>query len=116
MTHTPGPWKVQALHVEGQEIILRTHGEMTIGAPEAYAVASVPLRHVSINGQLANARLIAAAPKMLAALEKAAEFIRDQYEGRCPLTGGFLADVAEPIWGILSEAIAEARSGESDAA
>jgi hypothetical protein len=69
MTHTPGPWKVQALHVEGQEIILRTHGEMTIGAPEAYAVASVPLRHVSINGQLANARLIAAAPKMLEALK-----------------------------------------------
>lgn len=68
MTHTPGPWKVQALHVEGQEIILRTHGEMTIGAPEAYAVASVPLRHVSINGQLANARLIAAAPDMLDAL------------------------------------------------
>jgi hypothetical protein len=69
MTHTPGPWKVQALSVEGQEIILRTHGEMTIGAPESYAVASVPLRHVSINGQLANARLIAAAPDMLEALK-----------------------------------------------
>ena len=69
MAPTPGPWKVQALHVEGQEIILRTHGEMTIGAPEAYAVASVPLRHVSINGQLANARLIAAAPDMLEALK-----------------------------------------------
>jgi hypothetical protein len=71
MTHTPGPWKVRALNVQGQEIILRTHGEMTIGAPETYAVASVPLRHVSINGQLANARLIAAAPDMLDALKDA---------------------------------------------
>ena len=107
--HTPGPWALD------DESIYAPDGE---GWKQ---VAEIPNWRTNPGEVLtpednANARLIAAAPKMLAALEKAAEFIRDQYEGLDPLTGGFLADVAEPIWAILSEAIAEARSGESDAA
>jgi len=45
---------------------------------------------------------------MLAALEKAAEFIRDQYEGLDPSDGRYLQKEAEPIWAIISDAIAEA--------
>jgi hypothetical protein len=70
--------------------------------------------HIIKAARVANAHLIAAAPKMLAALEKAAEFIRDEYECLDPLTGTYVADTAGPIWAILSEAIAEARAGESD--
>jgi hypothetical protein len=71
--------------------------------------------HILKEVRIANAHLIAASPKMLAALEKAAEFIRHEYEGLDPETGGYLHKAAEPIWAVLSEAIAEARSGESDA-
>ena len=65
---------------------------------------------------LADAALFAAAPKMLDALEKAAEFIHDQYAcaSAQALGGELLSKEARPIWAILSEAIAEARAGESD--
>ncbi len=65
--------------------------------------------------RVANAHLIAASPKMLAALEKVAEFIRHEYICLDPEEGRYLEKAAEPIWAVLSEAIAEARSGESDA-
>jgi hypothetical protein len=102
MKHTPGPWHVHMGHLIKCEVGL--------------VIADVERNpsHIIKAARVANAHLIAAAPKMLAALEKAAEFIRDEYECLDPLTGTYVADTAGPIWAILSEAIAEARAGESD--
>jgi hypothetical protein len=61
MTHTPGPWK--------------TIGETMIYGPDDYCVAVTRSDHWAscrdIDECLANARLIAAAPDLLAALELA---------------------------------------------
>ena len=106
MKHSPGPWHVHMGHLIKCELGL--------------VIADVERNpsHIIKAARVANAHLIAAAPKMLGALEKVAEFIRDQYE--CheaqALEGGYLSEEAEPIWAIISEAIAEARAGESDAA
>jgi hypothetical protein len=110
MKHTPGPWFI-AKHGPRFRII-RARGGQEI----ARSVKSQYFDLRPDEEQQSNLRLLAAAPKMLAALEKAAEFIRDQYE--CleaqALEGGYLDKKAQPIWTIISEAIAEARSGESD--
>jgi hypothetical protein len=101
MKHTLGPWFVP----DGG---LRP----TVNGPDGQSIA-----FLSDTGDEAeaNASLIAAAPKMLAALEKVAEFIRHEYICLDQEEGRYLEKVAEPIWAVLSEAIAEARSGESDA-
>lgn len=61
MTHTPGPWRVG--------------GDGTIiYAPDGFAVANATVFHGRHPGAApANARLIAAAPDMLAELERLAE-------------------------------------------
>jgi RES domain-containing protein len=57
--HTPGPW-----HAGGR-------GDRIIYAADGYAVASATVFHNQHDGQLeANARLIAAAPELLAELSK----------------------------------------------
>jgi hypothetical protein len=101
MKHSPGPWGVHGSHIYAPDgaIIAQVHNP---GSKEQ----DYPL--------VANRNLMGAAPKMLAALEEAAKFIRHEYEGLDPATGGYLHKAAEPIWAVLSEAIAEARSGESD--
>jgi hypothetical protein len=70
--------------------------------------------HIFKEARIANAHLIAAAPKMLVALEKVAEFISHEYMCLDPEEGRYISKVAEPIWNVLCEAIAEARNGESD--
>ena len=101
MKHTPGPWGVHGSHIYAPDgaIIAQVHNP---GSKEQ----DYPL--------VANCNLMVAAPKMLAALEEAAKFIRHEYAELDPETGEYLEKVAEPIWAILCEAIAEARSGESD--
>lgn len=66
MRHTPGPWKIC------------DHGEDTIAITDELqdygicVVGSAPIKQVR-----ANAHLIAAAPEMLAALQKALPFLID---------------------------------------
>ena len=114
MKHTPGPWTL----VEQGDCC----DELKVIGPEEkgsfYPTTIANAGCVYGDQEMANFYLIAAAPKMLDALEKAAEFIHDQYaclEAQA-LGGELLSKEARPIWAILSEAIAEARAGESDAA
>jgi hypothetical protein len=100
MKHTPGPWFVP----DGG---LRP----TVNGPDGQSI--VFLSDTGDEAE-ANASLIAASPKMLAALEKVSEFIRHEYMCLDPEEGRYIDKEAEPIWSILCEAIAEARSGESD--
>lgn len=58
--HTPGPWSINDWP--------QANTDIAIGAVGTPLIARIPLRHVSINEQKANARLIAAAPDLLAAL------------------------------------------------
>ena len=99
MKHTPGPWHVYMGH------LIKCDVGLVIADVEKYP------SHIHKEARIANAHLMAASPKMLAALEKAAEFIRDCLD---PESGYYLEKEAEPIWAIISEALAEARSGESD--
>ena len=102
MKHTPGPWGVHGSHIY---------------APDGAIIAQVynPGSKEQDYPLVANRNLMGAAPKMLAALEKVAEFIRHEYICLDQEEGRYLEKAAEPIWAVLSEAIAEARSGESDA-
>ena len=109
MKHTPGPWTVHEDDSRGYQLEVRGPEEKGSFYPKTIVGACIYGPE-----DLANYHLIAAAPKMLAALEKAAEFIRDEYECLDPLTGTYVADTAGPIWAVLSKAIAEARAGESD--
>lgn len=61
---TPGPWSINEWPQAGSDI--------AIGAAGAPRIAILPLRYVSINEQVANAKLIAAAPDLLAALKQIA--------------------------------------------
>lgn len=60
-THTPGPWTINECPQDCTDIRIGAHGTPKI--------ASVHLRDMSMLEQQANARLIAAAPELLAALQ-----------------------------------------------
>ena len=64
--HTPAPWSINDWPQD--------HSDIRIGAKGTPLIASVHLRDESINGQQANANLIANAPALLHALE-ALEYI-----------------------------------------
>lgn len=70
--HTPGPW-----HVSTGTPALDQGDALRISAAGVPKIADVIARDVSYNQQAANARLIAAAPDLLAALRKAYELIED---------------------------------------
>lgn len=59
--HTPGPWSINDWP--------QATSDVGIGATGTPLVARISLRDVSINEQKANARLIAAAPELLACAE-----------------------------------------------
>lgn len=73
--HTPGPWHIAKYSPSGSYTDIYANGTPLI--------AKVILRHVSINEQKANARLIAAAPDLLEACEAIAALADG--EGRCNL-------------------------------
>jgi hypothetical protein len=65
MPHSSGEWSINNWPQKDADI--------RIGAVGTPLIAIVPLRDVSINEQKDNAALIAAAPKLLAALQKIAK-------------------------------------------
>ncbi len=69
MKHTPVPWMINEWTQPDTSI--------SIGAVGTPLICRVMLRDVSINEQQANANLIAAAPRLLAALIK----VLDEYQG-----------------------------------
>lgn len=66
--HTPGPWRT--FNWKGQETIVQNH----VG--QAIADCDVN-RYLELSAKQANARLIAAAPELLEALQSIIEFAND---------------------------------------
>ena len=93
--HTPGPWEVVRHRAPEQEYSgLKVHRVGPIEKGARYAVAQVGLGRNRDPEDLANARLIAAAPEMLAALRAiewagAGSTVRSRFKGngRCPDCG-----------------------------
>ena len=110
-THTPGPWHYQGVG-SGYEITART----SLGAKFAgYHIATVikdspGFEPVSRETTEANARLIAAAPELLAALEHAEHYLRLRLTGL--EYGGYEWNAAQSAHNAARAAIAKAR-GES---
>lgn len=75
--HTPGPWWVERRIGDALQVNARHRGEGS-----SYCVASI--NHWEGDADKANARLIAAAPELLAALKELAESC-DAIPG-CPVT------------------------------
>jgi hypothetical protein len=69
-THTPGPWHVEAVNEDGEVLIVSEPGAEPGYPRESFTIAESTFEN-SPRG-LANARLIAAAPELLAFAEKAA--------------------------------------------
>lgn len=108
--HTPGPWIVH----EGYEIDVRSANPADLAeAPIYYCIAENIGGHVrgknfdDYREVHANARLIAAAPDLLAALEDVRKRMHDSEHWwiDCPERGGF--DI-----GMIDAAIAKARSAQ----
>ena len=92
-THTPGPWNVDGSNITGPDDhnIGIVSGPHTIGASDA-ALESRMREHARDE---ANARLIAAAPDLLAALESLMQhFVGDRTAVNCLGGAGIAADVA----------------------
>ncbi len=90
--HTPGPWKFSAESIDPEWSVVTTAGGSVI--------ANVNDRH----DQLANARLIAAAPDMLEALSK----LMDLNDNSGPFGGEILEDRITRAWDAARAAIAKA--------
>ena len=70
--HTPGPWRTQPIMGTGRVQIVNDHAAV-FGADQVFDIATLPV--LSDGSHHANARLIAAAPELLAALQKAERYI-----------------------------------------
>ena len=90
MNHTPGPWEI---------IDSNRHGDLYVGAKDAMnalAIANLIRPFIEDDNVVANARLIAAAPDLLAACKTAMEACREnmrayQYKNEIVLHEAFLA-------------------------
>ena len=113
MSHTPGPWKRLAAYVfaEGK------HGGniCVIGEPRASTMVEYkPLSMSSkdIDEAFANARLIAAAPDLLAALEACIKYLPEVRWDGIPNHGGTMVKTsANAVTVNALEAIAKAKGG-----
>lgn len=80
--HTPGPWEAKTSRViVAHRSHTNFHGETTHYKGELAWTQPVPEREGGDVARLANARLIAAAPELLEALEKLAAFA-DEVTGK----------------------------------
>ena len=88
-THTQGPWRIDACPDFSQlcELILREDGKK---------IASVNSIWTGVGEQQANARLIAAAPELLEALDNLAEHI-DSKSGDFAMRAHFLKEAFAAI-------------------
>jgi hypothetical protein len=113
--HTPGPYYVIENNAAGGRNIGIKHNGRLIGIAHTGAVRAPMILQgrapIEEDEAQANAALIAAAPDMLAALEKVSEFIRREYVCLDPEEGRYIDKVAEPIWVILCEATTKAKGG-----
>ena len=98
-THTPGPWKIAGGTGKAGQLYIWMGGEYFGG----HAIATV---HDRVPEQaIDNARLIAAAPELLAALEELTS--QAQYMHNCIQAGSTM----QPMdWGFLAKEIATARA------
>lgn len=81
--HTPGPWSINDWP--------QANTDIAIGAVGTPLIARIPLRHVSINEQKANARLIAAAPELLEALKVAEVYVPASHKRQIALVHAAIA-------------------------
>lgn len=87
--HTPGPWHIGVRQPNSDKFIYGQDGS---------EVANCDMLTNFHDVNLANARLIAAAPDMLEALEKAASILEDEYQTtdcRHPSKTGLYAVIAK---------------------
>jgi hypothetical protein len=96
-THTPGPWRVTA----------RDCGDNIFGGKDGSLRIANTYGTTELSEGAANARLIAAAPELLAACEAVLHEHDDTYDGG-PISSG-MVDAVE----LLRAAIAAAREGAS---
>lgn len=78
-THTPGPWHIESWHYKQPErtvLTVQTHADAVAQACDLW-----PPDECAREAE-ANARLIAAAPDLLAALDVACEFLEDRMDVR----------------------------------
>jgi hypothetical protein len=108
--HTPGPWKVAACcHVRSNHIGEWIHESIIAAENDDHpspCVATVTCREYRNNyalahspdpEQLANARLIAAAPEMLAALQRITDYTQSCYETPYNFVSSAVLDAREVI-------------------
>jgi len=103
--HTPGPWHVGDLaapNLAGRNAL--------VYAPSGYAVADAKIFHCKfgVPEMEANARLIAAAPDLLEALEAIRARIDGEWDNPALVKFGGLRDTKEDIHALATEAIAKA--------
>lgn len=97
--HTPGPWT----HTPGQDTVWARDGELLV------ARTDYTRGRMAINEDEANARLIAASPEMLAALESAALTIRDLSKQLADL--GVVPDQGWKAFRAARDIVAKAKGG-----
>jgi hypothetical protein len=89
--HTPGPWGVNGLAAGGRVNFTAPNGQ---AVPLAHIVQAGAKPLAACVENLADARLIAAAPDLLAALEKAQEYF-DGYSTRDAVKRAIAAAIAK---------------------
>ncbi len=83
VTHTPGPWPMQPTG-DGKRIVI---GRGLVEGPNGYEVAEVYSDDCPYDLAEANARLIAAAPDLLAALKDAERILSYFADGETSFSG-----------------------------
>lgn len=86
--HTPGDWIHVPRSRDGHADSITSHGRTFVSVGVPFAESPI-LDHPHENIQTANARLIAAAPELLSALERLSKAM-DDYDGNIP------ADIESP--------------------
>lgn len=106
MKHTPGPWKL--LDFENDERYEVTTMESTKGFYRSVATVSYGYSEPADTQQHANAKLIAAAPELLSALENLVFTAQKMWDDAKPLKDTALVTVTHPMIEEARAAIAKA--------